>query len=115
MFINNNKTGKVFFITLNFIMKSSPTIFSSSSTFFAVAGDRPHFLKFLESTLQTNIVIFFCHFAFTSWFGHLSVVLFNTKLKVNNFIIIMSLSYINVNNNINVYYQEFIFKLHSPF
>ena len=58
MFINNNKTGKVFFITLNFIMKSSPTIFSSSPTFFAVVGDRPNFLKFLESTLNWKTIAF---------------------------------------------------------
>ena len=63
----------------------------------------------------TDMSILFCHFAFTSKFGHSSVVLFNTKIKINNFNVNIFVSYINVNNKINIYYQEFIFKLHSPF
>ena len=57
----------------------------------------------------------FSYFAFTSWFGHLSVVLFNTKIKINNFNVNMSASYINIKNFINIYFQEFIFKLYCPF
>ena len=65
---------------------------------------------------QINISNIFCYFAFTSWFGHLSVVLFNTKININNFNVNTPGSYLNVNNNnINIYYQDFIFKLHSPF
>ena len=43
------------------------------------------------------------------------MVLFNTKIKINNFNVNMSFSYININININIYYQEFILELHSPF
>ena len=57
----------------------------------------------------------FCYFAFTSWFGHLSVVLFNTKIKINNFNANMSASYINVKNFINIYFQEFILNYILPF
>ena len=36
-------------------MKSSPTIFSPSPTILAVVGGRPHFWKFLESTLSAAL------------------------------------------------------------
>ena len=40
---------------------------------------------------------------------------FNTKLKINNFNVNMSASYIFVENFINIYFQEFVLRYILPF